>query len=122
MYICLFLHQTTTKINITRPAKKLYIYLFLHQTTTPCMMISAQYRCISIYSYIKPQQDYAVSCSSTSCISIYSYIKPQPDTVSTLLIVRCISIYSYIKPQLVEGAATTCPAVYLSIPTSNHNV
>ena len=55
MYICLFLHQTTTKINITRPAKKLYIYLFLHQTTTAFKAGYAGHCCISIYSYIKPQ-------------------------------------------------------------------
>ena len=59
MYICLFLHQTKTKINITRPAKKLYIYLFLHQTTTVRKIYDEFEGCISIYSYIKPQRRWA---------------------------------------------------------------
>ena len=34
---------------------KLYIVLFLHQTTTDELDIQQSYRCISYYSYIKPQ-------------------------------------------------------------------
>ena len=34
----------------------------------------------------------------------------------------CISIYSYIKPQLSPTGEPPLDAVYLSIPTSNHNL
>ena len=33
----------------------LYIFIFLHQTTTESISKSAPLRCISLYSYIKPQ-------------------------------------------------------------------
>ena len=35
--------------------KKLYISLFLHQTTTIGWALLVVARCISLYSYIKPQ-------------------------------------------------------------------
>ena len=55
LYIVLFLHQTTTTIRCCPLRYWLYIVLFLHQTTTlaPCALICL--RCISYYSYIKPQ-------------------------------------------------------------------
>ena len=56
-----------------------------------------------------------------SCISIYSYIKPQPDGGACRIDGGCISIYSYIKPQRVQLLSDSVAAVYLSIPTSNHN-
>ena len=34
----------------------LYIVLFLHQTTTTCHQTQLPHRCISYYSYIKPQR------------------------------------------------------------------
>ena len=56
----------------------LYIVLFLHQTTTIGILLSSRIRCISYYSYIKPQLNNQVWNRNQSCISYYSYIKPQP--------------------------------------------
>ena len=55
LYIILFLHQTTTCNHPTRFHHWLYIILFLHQTTTCIVKHMAGRRCISSYSYIKPQ-------------------------------------------------------------------
>ncbi len=55
LYIILFLHQTTTYFHDQPYFAWLYIILFLHQTTTEHEREKAQSRCISSYSYIKPQ-------------------------------------------------------------------
>ena len=55
------------------------------------------------------------------CISLYSYIKPQPYCSASRNPVRCISLYSYIKPQLCFIALLFLSAVYPYIPTSNRN-
>ena len=55
----------------------LYIVLFLHQTTTFLISIQKSARCISYYSYIKPQRGIAINLDTIGCISYYSYIKPQ---------------------------------------------
>ena len=57
LYIVLFLHQTTTYTTLSRFFAKLYIVLFLHQTTTFCLFLNSSPRCISYYSYIKPQPE-----------------------------------------------------------------
>ena len=56
LYIILFLHQTTTASLCLTLLILLYIILFLHQTTTPSPRFSTTCRCISSFSYIKPQQ------------------------------------------------------------------
>ena len=61
LYMSLFLHQTTTGVNIRFVALVLYMSLFLHQTTT---LVSATTR-------------------FTSCICLYSYIKPQPHEITS---------------------------------------
>ena len=78
---------------------KLYIVLFLHQTTTILILRVIRVRCISYYSYIKPQLV----------------------TVSLLDRICCISYYSYIKPQLIVQLYHCNLVVYRTIPTSNHN-
>ena len=55
LYIFIFLHQTTTTTSRTKDDNKLYIFIFLHQTTTRRLLHSPVVRCISLYSYIKPQ-------------------------------------------------------------------
>ena len=55
LYIVLFLHQTTTFCGIGGLHRRLYIVLFLHQTTTTMVTLTSATRCISYYSYIKPQ-------------------------------------------------------------------
>ena len=125
-------------------ARMLYIVLFLHQTTTGSLRITSSRRCISYYSYIKPQHDIygteslfgcisyysyikpQLACSSFirswSCISYYSYIKPQRRESLPKFNDCCISYYSYIKPQHYHGCLWTDSVVYRTIPTSNHNL
>ena len=100
VFICLFLHQTTTVIVMHAVSKKVFICLFLHQTTTTPNIKSHSSWCLSVYSYIKPQRNCQACCYCFGCLSVYSYIKPQ----------HCMS-----KMQNYYG-------VYLSIPTSNHNI
>ena len=78
---------------------QLYIFIFLHQTTTSYTFYYLVTRCISLYSYIKPQQ-YGKNTQRPHC---------------------CISLYSYIKPQLHYFTHHYFKVVYLYIPTSNHN-
>ena len=99
LYIVLFLHQTTTvKLSASLTAT-LYIVLFLHQTTT--------------FSFKGQDQ--------RRCISYYSYIKPQPCKVEKQKHYCCISYYSYIKPQHLMTSLLRVYVVYRTIPTSNHN-
>ena len=55
------------------------------------------------------------------CISYYSYIKPQllMDAIGGNR--SCISYYSYIKPQQTLASRVRQQVVYRTIPTSNHN-
>ena len=99
LYIVLFLHQTTTSLSLWTAPRLLYIVLFLHQTTTYGAFGLFLLRCISYYSYIKPQQDNIYSIAGKSCISYYSYIKPQLGKAGKGAKFCCISYYSYIKPQ-----------------------
>ena len=78
-------------------------------------------RCLSIYSYIKPQHNTQSLIAPVRCLSIYSYIKPQQSFCRLVPRRRCLSIYSYIKPQLLTRCGGLRRGVYLSIPTSNHN-
>ena len=55
LYIFIFLHQTTTSIFKQYFVPTLYIFIFLHQTTTHSDGHNFDNRCISLYSYIKPQ-------------------------------------------------------------------
>ena len=55
LYIFLFLHQTATFIVSLTSDEVLYIFLFLHQTATRPAPGASSRRCISSYSYIKPQ-------------------------------------------------------------------
>ena len=121
LYIFLFLHQTATGTAMgfdgqgvvylliptsnrnSIPTKfryrQLYIFLFLHQTATRRQSTHCLPRCISSYSYIKPQRRRARPAGTSRCISSYSYIKPQQLPVQLLSIA----------------------VVYLLIPTSNRN-
>ena len=78
----------------------LYIFRFLHQTTTVRTVLQ----------------------SPVSCISFVSYIKPQLVCQSIVMHPCCISFVSYIKPQLVKVSRFYACVVYLSFPTSNHNL
>ena len=56
-----------------------------------------------------------------SCLSLDSYIKPQQDSQWRERHRRCLSLDSYIKPQPFEDRIVHHYVVYLLIPTSNHN-
>ena len=99
----------------------MYIFIFLHQTTTLLVRLLGTLRCISLYSYIKPQRRTVLHIAHPCCISLYSYIKPQRYTFRHEIGGSCISLYSYIKPQPLEVLTHCRPVVYLYIPTSNHN-
>ena len=121
LYIVLFLHQTTTILRISQQLKKLYIVLFLHQTTT-----SEPYTWITALLYIVLFLHQTTTVRLTwfaflRCISYYSYIKPQHSKKLEELTDRCISYYSYIKPQHDVVVINGAYVVYRTIPTSNHN-
>ena len=100
----------------------LYIFIFLHQTTTFRMQWQYQVRCISLYSYIKPQHRPSNWFKICGCISLYSYIKPQPSArpISLYLVVYLyIPTSNHNRPLLFRYEVLV---VYLYIPTSNHNV
>ena len=100
VFICLFLHQTTTYINIKRYESKVFICLFLHQTTTADETTELLIGCLSVYSYIKPQRWRGAS---------YGYSGVY------------LSIPTSNHNRRV-GNTHRLWGVYLSIPTSNHNV
>ena len=121
LYIVLFLHQTTTEHPELHFPLWLYIVLFLHQTTTWVYHVGIILRCISYYSYIKPQHNdifisgqkvvyRTIPTSNHNLFDVWTkytqlYIVlflHQTTTVTQSLSVRrcCISYYSYIKPQL----------------------
>ena len=77
----------------------LYIVLFLHQTTTDTDYDYTDYRCISYYSYIKPQL-------------------ARPWSLRWRVVYRTIptSNHNFSSYCCVAGSV-----VYRTIPTSNHN-
>ena len=120
LYIVLFLHQTTTSMDVNLLPKELYIVLFLHQTTTSATKAKLKSCCISYYSYIKPQLFppclspvvvvYRTIPTSNHNFDFYhnAYIKlyivlflHQTTTTKffNVCMLGCISYYSYIKPQ-----------------------
>ena len=82
LYIFIFLHQTTTSLQGKGDSQQLYIFIFLHQTTTTSCKTK---KVIQLYIFIfLHQTTTALSASmlTLSCISLYSYIKPQQGTGS----------------------------------------
>ena len=84
---------------ILTPSSLLYIVLFLHQTTTMTILLIRLCRCISFFSYIKPQ--------------LWKNLQKK--------LLSCISFFSYIKPQQRQNWSLSDAVVYRSFPTSNHN-
>ena len=97
----------------------LYSYIKPQQPVShfPCNVC-----CICLYSYIKPQR--RIDCENIleRCICLYSYIKPQPLFFQGSAGLCCICLYSYIKPQQFVRNVKILIVVYVSIPTSNHNL
>ena len=92
LYIFIFLHQTTTRCPLIKTMPKLYIFIFLHQTTTRLRRTLSPVCCISLYSYIKPQQGHAHCCYR--CV-VYLYIPT--------------SNHNFV------GAIKECPLLYIFI-------
>ena len=86
--------------NMLSYSEALYMSLFLHQTTTLKILLMMLLGCICLFSYIKPQQKGYSFNFGRSCICLFSYIKPQ---------LRRVSFYLMF-------------VVYVSFPTSNHNL
>ena len=84
--------------------------------------VCLQRGCLSVYSYIKPQLTHLPLLLRECCLSVYSYIKPQLLLNKLIVPYSCLSVYSYIKPQRWWGVVHARCVVYLSIPTSNHNL
>ena len=99
LYIVLFLHQTTTRRWQPNKAVRLYIVLFLHQTTTDLWTYGYMFRCISYYSYIKPQR-----------CAIF--------ILSKRVVYRTIPTSNH---NWLLCPFSWNPVVYRTIPTSNHN-
>ena len=85
LYCILFLHQTTTGGDDGISAELLYCILFLHQTTTARMDAERHGRCIASSFYIKPQHSALCPNYPIRCIASSFYIKPQPRTPDTLI-------------------------------------
>ena len=120
----------------------MYIFLFLHQTATVNSELPSPFRCISSYSYIKPQL-FIVSSNKfwvvylliptsnrnagvygTQIRTLYIFLflhQTATRAWASLHWEGCISSYSYIKPQPVAATVGIIAVVYLLIPTSNRN-
>ena len=122
--LVVYLYIPTSNHNATKHltfSVVLYIFIFLHQTTTCCLTSLSMLRCISLYSYIKPQLMFLFCFALIRCISLYSYIKPQ---LMFLFCFALIVVYLYIPTSnhnFPVIAACIAQVVYLYIPTSNHN-
>ena len=77
LYLIEFLHQTTTFEYPGGVFHWLYLIEFLHQTTTPAWEEHDDGRCILLYFYIKPQQEFGELPVIGCCILLNFYIKPQ---------------------------------------------
>ena len=99
----------------------LYILIFLHQTATLFLWTRLSLRCISLYSYIKPQPWPFITAMGTCCISLYSYIKPQHISLNVF---KKYVVYPYIPTSNRNSLGlfiTEIFVVYPYIPTSNRN-
>ena len=102
-------------------SSSVFICLFLHQTTTHRPSLSAGPGCLSVYSYIKPQ------LSKHSCImeiGVYLSIPTSNHNVLICFLVCKMGVYLSIPTSNHNGKDTMDTlehGVYLSIPTSNHN-
>ena len=80
--------------------KLLYIFRFLHQTTTE-----------------------AIDMKDANGLYIFRFLHQTTTSLICLYIcIGCISFVSYIKPQPVSNILCNFAVVYLSFPTSNHNL
>ena len=77
----------------------LFMGLFLHQTTTRLALLARRFRCLWVFSYIKPQLQILTQQQNICCLWVFSYIKPQPWGGRDDKGYGCLWVFSYIKPQ-----------------------
>ena len=99
-----------------------FICLFLHQTTTDLANSKEQARCLSVYSYIKPQLR---PLAYTFHNGVYLSIPTSNHNFAAIHHTPLIGVYLSIPTSNHNSVRSTWPetiGVYLSIPTSNHNI
>jgi len=98
-----------------------FICLFLHQTTTASSCLPTSAGCLSVYSYIKPQRFHAETGLSRG---VYLSIPTSNHNITIIQDEKFWGVYLSIptsnhnEETIVNSEET---GVYLSIPTSNHN-
>ena len=99
----------------------LYIVLFLHQTTTDSRYNCNRYRCISYYSYIKPQ--HIIRSLYHRCV-VYRTI-PTSNHNRRMTGMQCVIVVYRTIPtsnhNMFDYNRYYASVVYRTIPTSNHN-
>ena len=121
LFICLFLHQTTTVRRAYVSTLTLFICLFLHQTTTLLSCWICRLCCLSVYSYIKPQHSLQPLLHR---VVVYLSIPTSNHNLFPNILTTIFVVYLSIPTSnhnYVEEVYEHEPVVYLSIPTSNHN-
>ena len=101
--------------------RKLYIVLFLHQTTTLPHRWICDFRCISYYSYIKPQPSLSLW---TAPRVVYRTIPTSNHNCVTNLLTYLLVVYRTIPTSnhnCFYYHNNRMWVVYRTIPTSNHN-
>ena len=121
LFINLFLHQTTTSISETALPPKLFINLFLHQTTTSTSSWRRYTRCLSIFSYIKPQPTAQTVYSRGVVYQSFptsNHNRWHPVCLRRHVVYQSFPTSNHNSPH----RPTSVPrVVYQSFPTSNHN-
>ena len=143
LYIFRFLHQTTTIRYLNLMMKSCISFVSYIKPQRFCTCTRRPARCISFVSYIKPQL--YVSIIFVELVVYLSFPTSNHNGLanqgfpSRLYIFRflhqttthenhtlkndgCISFVSYIKPQPSIALRRLTIVVYLSFPTSNHNL
>ena len=121
LYILIFLHQTATRRLIPFSPRQLYILIFLHQTATRRTRHTPRSSCISLYSYIKPQQGIL---PFVYCHVVYPYIPTSNRNNNLQRWDGAHVVYPYIPTSnrnRVGNISHERHVVYPYIPTSNRN-
>ena len=100
---------------------QLYILIFLHQTATQRFFLLIFLRCISLYSYIKPQRFFI---AELYFVAVYPYIPTSNRNCNCIYAIGKFAVYPYIPTSNRNHLLPLAPhatAVYPYIPTSNRN-
>ena len=122
LYIFRFLHQTTTVGAHLRALSKLYIFRFLHQTTTRRFYYVTRKK-LYIFRFLHQTTTWRLPLAQQRVLYIFRFLHQTTTSGSPPLSgCSCISFVSYIKPQHFVNKSVGLGVVYLSFPTSNHNL